>query len=96
MGINSVVMSFDVRTMIGIGAFGFNTGVYAALRFSGTALKSPNIGFACRQGTIEIYIDAGVGYSIPGWAVDAINFFIAPFTDKRVERRGRSLVRNRN
>jgi len=88
VGINSVVMSFDVRTMIGIGAFGFNTGVYAALRFSGTALKSPNIGIDCRQGTIEIYLDAGVGYSIPGWAVDAINFFIAPFTDKRVERRG--------
>jgi hypothetical protein len=33
VGINSVVMGFDIRTMVGIGAFGFNAGVYMAFRF---------------------------------------------------------------
>ncbi len=88
VGINSIVMGFDVRTTIGIGAFGFTTGVYAGLRFSGTALRAPNIGFPCRQGTIEADMDTGVGYSIPGWATDAINFFISPFTDKKIDRAG--------
>jgi hypothetical protein len=88
VGINSIVMGFDVRTMIGIGAFGFNTGVYMGLRFSGTVLRAPNIGFPCRQGTIEADIDSGIGYSIPGWVTDAINFFISPFTDKKIDRAG--------
>jgi hypothetical protein len=88
VGINSIVMGFDVRTMVGIGAFGFNSGVYMAFRFSGTALKSPNIGFACRQGTIDINLDSGVGYSIPKWVTDAINIFLSPFTSKRVDRAG--------
>jgi hypothetical protein len=88
VGINSVVMGFDVRTMIGIGAFGFSTGVYAGLRFAGTVLRSPDIAFTCRQGTIQAFIDTGVGYTLPGWAADAINFFIAPFTQTKIERDG--------
>jgi hypothetical protein len=88
VGINSVVMGFDVRTMVGIGAFGFNAGVYVAFRFSGTALKSPNIGFACRQGTVDINLDTGIGYSIPHWVTDAINIFLSPFTKKRVDPAG--------
>lgn len=88
VGINSVVMGFDVRTMVGIGAFGFNAGVYMAFRFSGTALKAPNIAFACRQGTIEIDLDTGIGYSIPKWVTDAINIFLSPFTSKKVDPSG--------
>lgn len=88
VGINSIVMGFKVRTMVGIGAFGFNAGVYVAFRFSGSALKSANIGFACRQGTIDINLDTGIGYSIPKWVTDAINVFLTPFTGKRVEPSG--------
>lgn len=88
IGINSVVMGFDVRAMVGIGSFGFNAGVYMAFRFSGTALKAPNTAFACKQGTIDINLDTGVGYSIPKWVTDAINFFLGPFTSKRVEPAG--------
>jgi hypothetical protein len=88
VGINSVVMGFDIRTMVGIGAFGFNAGVYVAFRFSGTALKAPNNTFACRQGTIDINLDTGVGYAIPQWVTNAINIFLTPFTSKRVDPTG--------
>lgn len=88
VGINSLVMGFDVRTMVGIGAFGFNSGVYAGLRFAGTVLRAPDIGIPCRQGTIEAFIDSGVGYSLPGWVTDAINFFLSPFTSHQVARAG--------
>ena len=88
VGINSVVMGFNIRTMVGIGAFGFNAGVYVAFRFSGTALKAPNTAFACRQGTIDINLDTGVGYAIPQWVTTAINVFLTPFTSKRVDPTG--------
>ena len=88
VGINSIVLGFDVRTMVGIGALGFNSGVYVAFRFSGTALKGTSIGFPCRQGTINIVLDTGVGYSIPKWVTGAINIFLTPFTSKRVDPSG--------
>lgn len=88
VGINSVVMGFDIRSMVGIGALGFNAGVYVAFRFSGTALKAPNTAFACKQGTIEINLDTGVGYSIPKWVTDALNTFISLFSKKRIDPAG--------
>lgn len=88
VGINSVVMGFNIRTMVGIGAFGFNAGVYLAFRFSGTALKSPSNAFACKQGTIDINLDTGVGYAIPPWVANAINIFLTPFTSERVDPTG--------
>jgi hypothetical protein len=88
VGINSVVMGFNIRTMVGIGSFGFNAGVYIAFRFSGTALKAPNIAFPCRQGTVDINLDTGIGYAIPQWVTTAINAFLTPFTSKRVDSTG--------
>ena len=88
VGINSLVMGFSVRTMVGIGAFGFSTGVYAGIRFTGTMLRAPDIGFACRQGTIEAFIDSGVGYQLPAVITDAINFFLSPFTSHKIDRAG--------
>jgi hypothetical protein len=81
-------MGFSLRTMVGIGAFGFSSGVYAGLRFAGTVLLAPVIGFPCRQGTIEAFIDSGVGYSIPGWVSDALNVFLSPFTSHKIDRSG--------
>jgi hypothetical protein len=88
VGINSLVMGFSVRTMVGIGAFGFSTGVYAGIRFTGTMLLAPAIGFPCRQGTIEAFIDSGVGYQMPAIITEAINFFLSPFTSHKVDRAG--------
>lgn len=84
VGINSLVMGASIRALVGLGGFGFSTGVYGGLRFSGTVLRAPDIGFPCRQGTIETYIDAGLGYSLPQWLTTAVNFFLSPFTKKKV------------
>ena len=84
VGINSLVMGASIRALVGLGGFGFSTGVYGGLRFSGTVLRAPDIGFPCRQGTIETYIDAGLGYSIPQWLSTAVNFFLGAFTKKKI------------
>jgi hypothetical protein len=88
VGINSFVMSFSLRALVGIGAFGFNTGVYVGLRFTGTALIAPTTAWPCKQGTIEAMLDTGVGYSLPGWVTDAINFFLKPLTGHEIESAG--------
>lgn len=90
VGITSLVMGADVRATAGLGLFGFTTGVFGNIRFAGTMLRSSDIGFAprCRQGTIVANFDAGVGYSIPGWAADAINGFLSFVTDYRLDRVG--------
>ena len=88
LGINSLVMACSVRAMVGIGAFGFNTGVFVGMRFDGTILRAPDEAWPCRQGTIEVYIDSGVGYSLPGFVVDVLNKLLSAFTSYQIERAG--------
>jgi hypothetical protein len=88
VGINSLVMGASVRALVGVGAFGFNTGVYGGIRFSGTVLRAPVETFPCQQGTIDAFIDSGVGYSIPHWVTDAINLFLKPFTKHQIDPAG--------
>ncbi len=88
LGINSLVMACSVRAMVGIGAFGFNTGVYIGMRFDGTILRSPDQVWPCKQGTIGAFMDAGVGYSLPGFVIDILNKLLSAFTSYQIERVG--------
>jgi hypothetical protein len=92
VGINSLLLSASERVMVGIGAFGFNTGVYGGLRFGGTILQSPTTTWACRQGTIGAYFDSGVGYSLPPGITEAVNFFLKFFTAYQLQRVGNILT----
>ena len=88
VGINSLVMAASIRAMVGIGQFGFNTGVYVGMRFDGTILRAPDEAFPCRQSTIQVYLDSGVGYSIPGFVADLINKVLSLFTKYQIDRVG--------
>ena len=88
VGVNSIILGFGERALVGVGEFGFNAGVYLSVRFTGSAAKAPNITFPCKQGTMDISMETGVGYAIPHWVTDAINFFLKPFTDKTVDPAG--------
>jgi hypothetical protein len=88
IGITSLLMGAQTRAMVGLGAGPLNAGVYATVRYTGTMLRSTDIGAACRQGTIEAYLDTGVGYSMPQIVADAVNFFLSFVTDFRIERAG--------
>lgn len=85
VGINSADLAFGIRSMIGIGAFGFNTGVFATTRFGGGIVVAPNEAMACRRGTLGAYMDSGLGYQLPGFAEAAINFFLTPLTGKSLD-----------
>jgi hypothetical protein len=88
VGITSLLLGAQSRAMIGLGAGPFNAGVYATVRYTATMLRGTDIGAACRQGTIEAWLDTGVGYSMPQVVADAVNFFLSFVTDLRIERAG--------
>jgi hypothetical protein len=58
------------------------------MRFDGTLLRAPDIALACKQATIEVYLDSGVGYSLPGFVVDVINKLLSLFTKYQIDRVG--------
>jgi hypothetical protein len=88
VGINSLVMAASIRAMVGIGAFGFNTGVFIGMRFDGTLVRAPDIALACKKATIEVFMDSGVGYSLPGFVVDLLNKLLSVFTKYQIDRVG--------
>ncbi len=94
VGINSLVIAASVRAMVGIGAFGFNTGVFVQIIFNGTILRgsditSPIVGLPpCRQGTIGASLYYGVGYSLPKVFVELVNQILALFTSYRLAEEG--------
>lgn len=88
MGISSFTMAFSIRALVGLGAFGANVGVYAAVRFGGSLLGSPSEAFTCRQGTLDVNLDSGLGWQVPGWVAAAINFFLKPLTGTAIDAAG--------
>ena len=88
VGINSLVIASSIRAMVGIGAFGFNTGVYIGMRFDGTLLRASDIALPCKKATIEVFMDSGVGYSLPGFVVDLVNKLLSAFTPYQIDRVG--------
>jgi len=85
VGINSFAMAFSIRALVGIGAFGFNAGVYAAVRFGGSILGAPTEAFPCRQATLGVFLDSGIGWQTPGFVSAAINFFLKPVTGHAID-----------
>ncbi|HYK49481.1 MAG TPA: hypothetical protein VEU94_07125 [Terriglobales bacterium] len=94
VGINSLVVAASIRAMVGIGAFGFSTGVFVQVIFDGTILRgsdiaSPIVGLPpCRQGTIQAFLYYGIGYSLPHVFVEIVNKLLALFTSYRLDEEG--------
>ena len=88
VGINSLVLGCSLEGIVGLGVAGFTTGVYVTLTVSATVLRAPDIALACRQGTIEAWLYSGLGYAMPKWLNDAVNYVLSFFTDDRVDQVG--------
>ncbi len=79
-GITSVVFANDQRLMVGIGAAGFAAGPYVDLYTSMTALNQSRTKWVpCTQGTFNMQLGAGIGYSMPTVVASVINGFLNDF-----------------
>jgi hypothetical protein len=89
VGINSMALGFMVQPMIGIGAFGFNTGVYVGLDFGGSVVKQSSVALVdCRAGYINAQVYSGVGYQLSGPFVKFVNTVLSAFTRYRLDESG--------
>jgi hypothetical protein len=95
VGINSALLSLRQQVMFGIGFLGFAAGPYVGLVASTTILKQSSTaalvlpgGGDCRQGTFELALDGGVGWTIPKLVTSVVNFFLSVFHAKPIPSNG--------
>jgi hypothetical protein len=95
VGINSMVFAVNQRLLVGVGAFGFATGPYVSLTSSITSLKGSSIATTllsrtpiCTQGTFEMTLGAGIGYSMPRVVAAVINTILGWFGAKPIKSSG--------
>jgi hypothetical protein len=95
VGINSLVFAVNQRVLVGVGAFGFSTGPYVNLTSSITSLKGSSIATTlvmpmaiCTQGTFNMDLGAGIGYSMPKVVAAVINTILGWFGAKPIKSTG--------
>ena len=88
VGINSMALDFMVQPMVGIGAFGFNTGVYIGVDFGGSVVSQSSIAIPCRAGYMTGKVYSGVGYQLAGPFVAFVNTVLSSFTSYRIDQSG--------
>ncbi|MEO6834739.1 MAG: hypothetical protein ABI231_02370 [Candidatus Tumulicola sp.] len=78
VGINSLIFGMNQRLLVGLGVAGFSTGPYIALTGDMSSLKqSSTTTFDCRMATMDLQLDAGVGWSIPVVVTKIVNVFLS-------------------
>lgn len=90
VGISYASFSYNVRFTVGLGLLGFTAGVFLALGAHLLAAVGAPIGFnpspdadspieQCRSIQGDLWLDYGVGYTIPTPVAKVINFFLSAF-----------------
>ena len=88
VGVNALLLAYGAKIIVGIGAFNFVVGPYAAVDASvGTTRGSDlqaGVGFVCHSADVNLWMEAGVGYALPQVVVTAINEFLSLFHVKEI------------
>lgn len=73
MGINRIGAAVRISPMIGLGGFGFMTGVYLGVSVHADIAKSGSETWDCHVASGGASVDSGVGYRLPAGLVDLLN-----------------------
>jgi hypothetical protein len=87
-GVNALLLAYGAKVIVGIGAFNFVVGPYAAVDASvgttnGSDLQAA-IGYVCHSADVNLWMEVGVGYALPQVVVTAINEFLSLFHVKEI------------
>jgi hypothetical protein len=89
LGINTIGGAVNVRPMVGLGGFGFMTGVFMGVTFTADIVKQASqVQVDCHGASGSASIDSGVGYQLPGPIVDFVNAVLSLFTKYRMDKDG--------
>ncbi len=88
-GVNALLLAYGAKVIVGIGAFNFVVGPYAAIDASvgttrGSDLQAGIVGFVCHSADVNLWMEVGVGYALPQGVVKAINEFLSLFHVKEI------------
>lgn len=88
VGVNALLLAYGAKVIVGIGAFNFVVGPYAAVDASVGATRGSDlqagIGFVCHSADVNLWMEVGVGYALPQVVVTAINEFLSLFHVKEI------------
>ncbi|MEO3927721.1 hypothetical protein ABGB07_28210 [Micromonosporaceae bacterium B7E4] len=98
VGANAIIIDYDAKFYVGIGAAGFTAGLYAGLSVSIGITRGSSVGFGglgglangegCRRVDVTINGTYGIGYTIPALVAKVINVFLRIFNAKPIETSG--------
>ncbi len=91
VGVNGILLTYQTRITVGIGAFGFVAGLYFALSVTVGLTRGSAAGFpitVCNSAQVTLFASYGIGYRIPKPVADLINFFLSKFGSNPIERQG--------
>ncbi|MET8348631.1 hypothetical protein [Micromonospora sp. NPDC005206] len=88
VGVSGIIVHYQAFFRAGLGVFGFTAGLYATVTASvgltvGSALGAPIE--LCRSTQLGVFLEYGVGYSIPAGLVKAVNTFLRLFNAGSIE-----------
>jgi hypothetical protein len=69
----TVRVSYQMKIIVGVGAFGFVTGPYLGYTAGFGVVQQGAVGMPCHGGELSVGMNVGVGYSIPQPITSAIN-----------------------
>ncbi|MEU7974883.1 hypothetical protein AB0B48_22875 [Micromonospora sp. NPDC049089] len=98
VGANALLIDYDVKFFIGLGAVVFSAGIYAGLTTTMGITRGSSIGFGglqglanregCNRADLTINARYGIGYTIPALVAKVINFFLKVFNAKPIAAEG--------
>ncbi|MDG4809717.1 hypothetical protein O7634_23450 [Micromonospora sp. WMMD1120] len=98
VGANALLIDYDVKFFVGLGAVVFSAGLYAGLTTTVGITRGSSIGFGglqglaagegCNRADLTINARYGIGYTIPALVAKVINFFLRVFNAKPIAAEG--------
>ncbi|MFC0504532.1 hypothetical protein [Micromonospora costi] len=89
LGASGLLVTYDAKFTVGIGALGFTAGLFVGLRASvGASLGSGAGLIVCRGAGLGVTMRYGISYSIPKVVADIVNFFLRTFKTRPIKQRG--------
>jgi hypothetical protein len=76
IGPEALLITYQMKIIVGVGAFGFATGPYLGYTTSVGIVQQGAVGMPCNGADLGIGMNAGIGYSIPQPITKAINFVL--------------------
>ena len=85
LGINGLIIGYQLRMIVGIGAFGFAAGPsFTLVGRVGVTNTAAEAAVPCKFGSVNVQLGVGLGYSLPTVITSAINAILSTLNIKAI------------